>query len=72
MSLYPIQEVLAKNVHWHVRLIGNQGKIALFKFVQALVRGKMMYTVRLHQDYMVNSTKLSEFDFKAMLGKYNN
>lgn len=69
MSLYPIETVLEKDVDWHVRLVGN-GQTALFKFVQTLVRGQLSYTIRLHQDYMVNSTKLTEFNFKALLGNH--
>ena len=60
--------VLEKDVDWHLRLIGNK-QTALFKFVQTLVRGQRSYTIRLHRDYMVDSTKLTEFQFKAMLGK---
>lgn len=69
MSIYPITMTLATNVHWHVRLVGN-GKTALFKFMQEISKAQTTYTVRLHQSYMVNVTKLSEFEFKAMLGRY--
>ena len=61
--------IFEKDVDWHVRLVGN-GKTALFKFVQTLTRGQKIYTIRLHQDYMVNSTKLTEFKFKALLGNH--
>lgn len=68
MSIYPIALRLATNVHWHVRLVGN-GQTALFKFMQDVSKAQTTYTVRLHQNYMVNITKLTEFEFKAMLGR---
>ena len=69
MSLYPIEMVLEKNVDWHLRMVGNEQTV-LFKFVQTLARGKMSYTIRLHQDYMIGENKLTEFEFKALLGEY--
>ena len=67
MEIFPMFEVLVSNVPWHVRLIGN-GQIALFRFKETLSKFRTIYSVVLHQDYMINATKLTEFDFKAMLG----
>ena len=68
MSLLPIVEKLATNVDWHVRLTGNK-RTAKFKFMEELSKSRTRYTIMLHQDYMVDTIKMTEFDFKAMLGK---
>ena len=71
MSIFPIYNKLATNVEWHVRLIGNKNKRALFKFLEEVTKTGRRYTVRLHQDFMVNHRKMSEFAFKALLAELN-
>ncbi|XP_047134204.1 laminin subunit gamma-1 [Hydra vulgaris] len=68
MEIFPMFEVLVSKVPWHVRLIGN-GQVALFRFKETISKFRTLYSVILHQDYMINATKLREFDFKAMLGQ---
>ena len=53
---------------WHVRLIGG-GMTAVFNFYPTPTNTGAIYSVRLHEKFMVNQTKLSEFNFKSLLGK---
>ena len=54
---------------WQLRLIGG-GSSAVFSLFPRISTTNSSYYVYLHEKFMVNNTKLSEFDFKSLLGKW--
>ena len=52
---------------WHVRLTGG-GMIAVFALYPRISTSNSVYSFRLHETFMANSSKLSEFDFKSLIG----
>ena len=53
---------------WQVRLIGG-GMTAVFSLFPTLSMGSASYSFYLHQKFIANDTKLSEFEFKSLLGR---
>eukprot|EP00794_Sanderia_malayensis_P015665 gene15665-17245_t len=53
---------------WQVRLVGG-GMTAIFNLHPLPNRNRTLYTIRIHEKFMANATKLSEFDFKSLIGQ---
>ena len=67
MNIYPIFQTPVTNMDWHVRLVGKGNTQALFKFLEDISDERTKYTIRLHEAFLVNPVKLTEFDFKSLL-----
>ncbi|XP_065067988.1 laminin subunit beta-2-like isoform X2 [Rhopilema esculentum] len=62
---------LSPTIHsrqWHVRLTGG-GMTAVFALYPRISTANSVYSFRLHEKFMANSSKLSEFDFKSLIGQ---
>ena len=68
MSFVSLGETL-RSRHWHVKLIGG-GMSAVFSLFPTISSPLNTYSFRLHEKFMTNETKRSEFDFKSLIGMF--
>ena len=66
MSFVSLGETL-RSRPWHVKLIGG-GMTAVFSLFPTISSPLKTYSFRLHEKFMTNETKLSEFNFKSLIG----
>ena len=66
MKLFSLTETVFSRA-WQLRLTGG-GMTAVFSLFPRISTKTFTYYFHLHEKFMTNETKLSEFDFKSLLG----